>query len=131
LIYFFLAFLFYSAIFAAIGSAVDSETDTQQLMFPVTIPLLIGYVIGIMVSSDPGNQIGFWFSYIPFTSSMVMMARLPYGVSNVELAISISILIVSFLGMVWVAGRIYRVGVLMYGKKPSWKELGKWVFYKG
>ena len=131
LIYFALAYLFYASIFAAIGSAVDNETDSQQLLFPVTVPLLIGYLLGIMVSSDPGNQVGFWASMIPFTSPIVMMARMPYGVPTWELALSISLLLGAFFGMTWLAARIYRVGILMYGKKATFKEILKWVTYKG
>ncbi len=131
LIYFALAYLFYASIFAAIGSAVDNETDSQQLLFPVTVPLLIGYLLGIMVSSDPGNQVGFWASMIPFTSPIVMMARMPYGVPTWELALSITLLLGAFFGMTWLAARIYRVGILMYGKKATFKEILKWVTYKG
>lgn len=131
LIYFVLAYLFYASIFAAIGSAVDNETDSQQLLFPVTVPLLIGYLLGIMVSSDPGNQVGFWASMIPFTSPIVMMARMPYGVPTWELLLSITLLIGAFFAMTWVASRIYRVGILMYGKKATFKEILKWVTYQG
>ncbi len=131
LIYFILAYLFYASIFAAIGSAVDNETDSQQLLFPVTVPLLIGYLLGIMVSSDPGNQVGFWASMIPLTSPIVMMARMPYGVPTWELLLSISLLIGAFFGMTWIAARIYRVGILMYGKKATFKEIFKWITYQG
>lgn len=131
LIYFVLAYLFYASIFAAIGSAVDNETDSQQLLFPVTVPLLIGYLLGIMVSSDPGNQVGFWASLIPLTSPIVMMARMPYGVPTWELLLSISLLIGAFFGMTWLAARIYRVGILMYGKKATFKEILKWITYQG
>ncbi len=131
-IFFFLGgYLFYSALYAAIGSAVDSETETQQFMMPVMMPLLLGYALSLsVVTNDPYGSIAFWLSMIPFTSPIAMVVRLPYGVPNWELALSMFILIVGFIGTVWVAGRIYRVGILMYGKKTTFKEMFKWFTYK-
>lgn len=132
LFYFIGSYLLYAAMFAAVGSAVDSEADTQQFMMPITIPLILGMVVSTFVMSNPDSSIGFWFSMIPFTSPIVMMARLPNGgVPAWELATSMSLLVITFILMTWLAGRIYRTGILMYGKKVSWKELGKWLFYKG
>jgi ABC-2 type transport system permease protein len=131
-IFFFLGgYLFYSALYAAIGSAVDSETETQQFMMPVMMPLLLGYALSLsVVTNDPYGPIAFWLSMIPFTSPIAMVVRLPYGVPNWELALSMVILVAGFIGTVWVAGRIYRVGILMYGKKTTFKEMFKWFRYK-
>ncbi|RYG22172.1 MAG: ABC transporter permease [Chitinophagaceae bacterium] len=131
-IFFFLGgYLFYSALYAAIGSAVDSETETQQFMMPVMMPLLLGYALSLsVVTNDPYGPIAFWLSMIPFTSPIAMVVRLPYGVPNWELALSMAILVAGFIGTVWIAGRIYRVGILMYGKKTTFKEMFKWFRYK-
>lgn len=130
-IFFFLGgYLFYSALYAAIGSAVDSETETQQFMMPVMMPLLFGYALSLsVVTNDPYGPLAFWLSVIPFTSPIAMVVRLPYGVPNWQLALSMVLLIIGFIGTVWVASRIYRVGILMYGKKPSLKEMIKWFRY--
>jgi ABC-2 type transport system permease protein len=131
-IFFFIGgYLFYSSLYAAIGSAVDSETETQQFMFPVMMPLLLGYVLSLsVVTNDPYGEMAFWLSIIPFTSPIAMMVRLPYGVPDWQLALSMGLLIIGFIGAVWVASRIYRVGILMYGKKTSLKEMVKWFTYK-
>ncbi|MET1054640.1 MAG: ABC transporter permease [Pedobacter sp.] len=131
-LFFFLGgYLFYSALYAAIGSAVDSETETQQFMFPVMLPLLLGYSLSLsVVTNDPYGNMAFWLSMIPFTSPIAMMVRLPYGVPDWQLALSMALLILGFIGTVWVASRIYRVGILMYGKKTSMKEMIKWFTYK-
>lgn len=131
-IFFFLSgYLFYSALYAAIGSAVDSETETQQFMMPVMMPLMLGYALSLsVVTNDPYGNVAFWLSMIPFTSPIAMVVRMPYGVPNWELALSMGILIVGFIGTVWVASRIYRVGILMYGKKTTFKEMFKWFTYK-
>ncbi len=131
-IFFFLGgYLFYSALYAAVGSAVDNEADTQQFMMPVMMPLLLGYALSLsVVTNDPYGPIAFWLSMIPFTSPIAMVVRLPYGVPNWELALSMAILVAGFIGTVWVAGRIYRVGILMYGKKTTFKEMFKWFRYK-
>nr|WP_316738234.1 ABC transporter permease [Pedobacter aquatilis] len=129
--YFLGGYLFYSALYAAIGSAVDSETETQQFMMPVMMPLLVGYALSLsVVTNDPYGSIAFWLSMIPFTSPIAMAVRLPYGVPAWELGLSMFILVVGFIGTVWFAARIYRVGILMYGKKPSLKEIFKWFWYK-
>ena len=130
-IFFFLGgYLLYAALFAAIGSAVDSETDTQQFMLPVTIPLILAYVASTNVIQNPDGPIGFWFSMIPFTSPIVMMVRLPFGVPWIQLAASMLLLVLGFLFTTWMAARIYRTGILMYGKKVSYRELGKWIRYR-
>ena len=131
LFYFLFGYLFYASVYGAIGSAVDNETDTQQFMFPIMLPLLAGYLIGLMTAGQADNKLLFWASIIPFTSPITMMSRLPFGVEPWELILSMSLLVISTFGMVWLAAKIYRVGILMYGKKPSFKEIGKWLFYKG
>jgi len=130
-IFFFLVgYLLYSAMFAAIGSAVDSEADTQQFMMPVTIPLILSVVLIGNVVGNPEGPIAFWFSIIPFTSPVVMMMRIPFGVPWTEVVLSVTILVASFIFMTWMAGKIYRTGILMYGKKINYKELYKWLRYK-
>ena len=133
LFYFLGGYLLYSAMFAAIGSAVDDQTDAQQFMFPVTIPLILSYIVSInvVINGDPNGPLAFWLSMIPFTSPIAMVMRLPFGVPAWQLALSGMLLIVGFVGVTWVAARIYRVGILMYGKKVTYKELSKWMFYKG
>ncbi|HET8964358.1 MAG TPA: ABC transporter permease [Chitinophagales bacterium] len=131
-IFFFLAgYLLYAALFAAMGSAVDSESDTQQFMLPVTLPLIFSFVIAQYVIQNPNSPASMWFSLIPFTSPVVMMVRLPFGVPAWEVILSMCLLVLGFLLTTWLAGRIYRTGILMYGKKVSWRELGKWLFYNG
>lgn len=132
LLYFFGGYLLYSALFAAVGSAVDSETETQQFMLPITIPLLFTYILsfGVLIN-DPHGPLAFWLSMIPFTSPIAMLVRVPFGVPVWEIALSFALLVGGFILTTWVAGRIYRVGILMYGKKPSYKELVKWFRYKG
>jgi ABC-2 type transport system permease protein len=129
--YFLIGYLLYASLFAAVGSAVDSETDTQQFMLPVIIPLIFSMAISGSIISNPDGPLAFWFSMIPLTSPIVMMIRLPFHVPFWQLALSMSLLLGFFVLMTWLAGRIYRTGILMYGKKTSWKELGKWLFYKG
>ncbi|KEQ29410.1 hypothetical protein N180_13340 [Pedobacter antarcticus 4BY] len=131
-IFFFLGgYLFYSALYAAIGSAVDSETETQQFVMPVMMPLFVGYALSLsVISNDPYGPIAFWLSMIPFTSPIAMMVRLPYGVPDWQLGLSMVLLIIGFVGTVWFASKIYRVGILMYGKKTSLKEMIKWFTYK-
>jgi ABC-2 type transport system permease protein len=132
LFYFIAGYLMYSSLLAAIGSAVDSETDTQQFMFPVTIPLITAVVIAQMAVYNPESPAVLWCSMIPFTSPIVMMVRVAMGSAPAwQLLLSMFLLIVTFIFTTWLAGRIYRTGILMYGKKVSWKEMGKWLFYKG
>lgn len=130
LFYFLTGYLLYASLFAAIGSAVDNETDTQQLLFPVTIPIIIAIIVAQMVIENPTSAVAFWFSMIPLTAPIVMVVRLPFGVPGWELALSMLLMVGGFLGTTWIASRIYRVGVLMYGKKPTLKEIGKWMFYR-
>ena len=130
-IFFFLGgYLLYGSLFAAVGSAVDNEADTQQFMFPITIPLILGIFVMINAINTPDSPIAFWFSMIPFTSPIVMMVRIPFGVPYWELALSMVLLVLTFLATTWMAGRIYRTGILMYGKKVNYKELWKWIRYK-
>lgn len=131
LFYFLGGYLMYSSLFAAVGAAVDNETDSQQFMIPLTLPLILAFSVGQILLRDPESPTAFWFSIIPFTSPVVMMMRLPFGVAPWELALSMSLLVIGFLFTTWLAGRIYRTGILMYGKKPSYRELWKWLFYKG
>ena len=130
LIYFIGGYFLYSAIYAAIGAAVDNETDTQQFMLPVILPLMLGIYVGFFaVIENPHGIVSTVFSMIPLTSPIVMLMRIPFGVAWWELALSIGILILSIAGVVWIAAKIYRVGILMYGKKPGYKELYKWLKY--
>ncbi len=134
LFYFLGGYLLYSSLFAAVGSAVDAETDTQQFMLPITIPLMLGLFIAQTAVYNPDGPAVFWCSIIPFTAPVVMMVRIATGNAFDhlgELALSMALLIGTFLFTTWFAGRIYRTGILMYGKKVTWKELGKWLFYKG
>lgn len=129
-LYFIGGYLFYSSILAAIGSAVDSEADSQQFITPVLIPLMAGYFISTKTILDPDSSLVFWGSIIPFTSPIVMMSRITNGIPTWEIVLSLSLLFASFIFMAWLAGKIYRTGILMYGKKTSWREIGKWLFYK-
>ncbi|MDT8888098.1 ABC transporter permease [Aquirufa regiilacus] len=131
LFYFFVGYLLYSSLFAAIGSAVESATEAQQFTFIVMIPIILSFLLAQYTMQDPDSTVAFWASMIPFTSPINMMVRLPYGVPMWELALSMSLLVVGFLACSWISARIYRVGILMYGKKATWKELSKWLFYKG
>ena len=128
--YFLAGYLMYSALFAAVGSAVDAEADTQQFVLPITIPLLLSFILIQPIMENPDGPLAFWMSIIPFTSPVIMMVRLPFGVANWELALSVGMLIFSFILTTWIAGKIYRTGILMYGKKASYKELWKWLTYK-
>lgn len=130
-LFFFLGgYLLYAALFAAIGSAVDSESDTQQFMLPVTLPLFLAFIVANIAVYDPDGNIALWFSMIPFTSPVVMMARIPFGVPIEQIWISAGLLILGFILTTWLASRIYRTGILMYGKKVSYKELWKWITYR-
>ncbi|MBK9058761.1 MAG: ABC transporter permease [Flavobacteriales bacterium] len=134
LFYFLGGYLLYSSLFAAVGSAVDAETDTQQFMMPITIPMMVGLFIAQTAVYNPDGPAVFWCSIIPFTSPIVMMVRVATGNAFEhlgELFLSMGLLIATFIFTTWLAGRIYRTGILMYGKKVSWKELGKWLFYRG
>ena len=130
LIYFIGGYFLYSSFYAAIGAAVDNETDSQQFLLPILIPLVLGVYIGFAsVLNDPHGTMATVFSMVPLTSPIVMMMRVPFGVPWYEILISITILFTTFVGVVWFAAKIYRVGILMYGKKPTWGELVKWLRY--
>jgi len=131
LFYFLFGYLLYGALFAAIGSAVDNETDTQQFMLPVTVPLILSIVVAQTVIQNPESPLAFWLSMIPFTSPVIMMVRIPFGVPSWEITLSISLLVLGFIGTTWLAAKIYRTGILMYGKKSNYRELWKWIRYKG
>ncbi len=130
IIYFIGGYFLYSSLYAAIGAAVDSETDSQQFLLPIIMPLILGVYIGFFtVINDPHGTVATVFSIIPFTSPIVMLMRIPFGVPLWQLALSIVLLFGTFIFVVWFAAKIYRVGILMYGKKPTWKELYKWLKY--
>lgn len=130
IVYFIGGYFLYSSFYAAIGAAVDNETDSQQFLLPIIMPLVLGVYIGIFtVINDPHGTVATVFSMIPLTSPIVMLMRIPFGVPWWQIAISVTILFATFFGVVWFASKIYRVGILMYGKKPSWKELFKWLKY--
>ncbi|TYB80281.1 ABC transporter permease [Bizionia gelidisalsuginis] len=129
-LFFISGYLLYSSLYAAIGAAVDSETDTQQFMFPILMPLILSVYVGFFtVIEDPHGTISTLFSFIPFTSPVVMLMRIPFGVPIWQQVVSLIILITTFIVTVWFAAKIYRVGILMYGKKPSYRELLKWMKY--
>ena len=129
--YFITGYLLYASIFAAIGSAVDNETETQQFMLPVTIPIILALMVAMGTMQNPESSLSFWCSMIPLTSPIVMVARLPFGVPYWQLAVSMVLMIITFLAFVWMAAKVYRTGILMYGKKTSWKEMWKWLRYSG
>ncbi|QHT66834.1 ABC transporter permease [Rhodocytophaga rosea] len=130
LFYFLGGYLIYSALFAAVGAASDSDTDAQQFMMPITIPLILSFVLAQGIIRDPDGSLAFWLSMIPLTSPIIMMVRIPFHPPVWQILLSMSLLLLGFLGIVWIAARIYRVGILMYGKKVTYKELGRWLFYK-
>jgi ABC-2 type transport system permease protein len=128
--YFIGGYFLYSSFYASIGAAVDNETDSQQFLLPIIMPLILGVYIGFFtVLNDPHGTVATVFSMIPLTSPIVMMMRIPFGVPWWEIVISLTLLFATFFGVVWFASKIYRIGILMYGKKPSWKELYKWLKY--
>ena len=120
-------FLFYSAMFAAVGSAVDSIQDANQLQTPITVPIILALILAMSVFNDPNSTLAFWGSIIPFTSPVVMMARVPFGIPTWQIILSLVLLYASVVAMAWAAGKIYRVGIFMHGKKPSFKELLSWM----
>lgn len=132
LFYFLGGYLLYSALMAAVGSAVDNDTDTQQFILPITLPLLLAYILSFSVFENPSSTMAVWMSIVPFTSPVIMMVRIAFGIDQGEiwqLYLSMFLLIITFIGAVWFSGRIYRVGILMYGKKPSIREIIKWIRY--
>jgi len=130
LFYFLGGYFLYAALFAAVGSAVDSEGDSQQLMLPISLPIILSFVASQFVMQNPHGSLAFWMSMIPLTSPVVMVVRLPFGVPGWELALSMFLLVAAFVLAVWLAGRIFRIGVLMYGQKVSFNLLRKWLFYR-
>jgi ABC-2 type transport system permease protein len=127
MLYFIGGYFLYSSFYASIGAAVDNETDSQQFLLPIILPLILGVYIGFFtVINDPHGTIATVFSMIPLTSPIVMMMRIPFGVPLWQIAVSLVLLFSTFFLVVWFAAKIYRVGILMYGKKPTWKELYKW-----
>lgn len=123
-------YLLYSSLYAAIGSAVDNIQDAQQLTTIAIVPIILGMVFSMSVANDPNSSLAFWLSVIPFTSPMVMMARIPFGIPSWEIWLSVVVLFITFFAMIWVCAKIYRVGIFMYGKKPTMKELVRWARYK-
>lgn len=126
-VFFLLGYVFYSSIYAAIGSAVDNETETQQFTLIAMVPLMLGMYGSFSIINNPEGPMAFWLSIIPFTSPVAMIARIPYGVPAWQIALSIGLLLASALLMIWIAGKVYRVGILMYGNKATFKELWKWI----
>ena len=126
--YFLGGYLLYGALFAAVGAAVDAPSDAQQFMFPITIPLLVGYMsLFVFVLQDPYSSVSFWLSIVPLTSPIAMMGRISYGVPFWELVLSMGLLVLGFLGTTWMASKVYRIGILMHGTKPTYRTLLKWI----
>ena len=130
ILYFILGYLLYASLFAAIGSAVENEGDSQQLQLPVTVPLLLGFFIALYAYKAPDSALAFWGSMIPFTSPIVMLARIPFGVPVWQLVVSLAVLFLTFVLCAYLSAKIYKVGILMFGKKSSWKDLWKWLKQK-
>lgn len=128
--YFIGGYLLYAAMFAAVGAAVENENDTNQFMLPITVPLILAIIVSVNILNDPNGPVAFWFSIIPFTSPIAMMIRVPFGVPGWQLALSLGLLVLGCICTTYMAAKIYRVGILMYGKKTSYKELWKWLRYK-
>ena len=131
LFYFLGGYLMYGSLFAAVGSAVDAEADSQQFILPVTVPLILSFILIQPIMENPDSSLAFWMSIFPLTSPIIMMVRIPFGVSEWELLVSILVLVGSFILSTKLAAKIYRTGILMYGKKINYKELWKWLRYKG
>ncbi len=130
LLFFIGGYLFYSSIYAAVGSAVDNIQDASQLSSIATMPVIIGIVASMAIIQDPNSSLAFWVSIFPFTSPMAMMSRVPFGIPTWEVILSLVILYLSFLAMIWISAKIYRVGIFMYGKKPNFADLIRWARYK-
>ena len=129
LFYFIGGYFLYSAMFAAVGSAVDNETDTQQFVTPISMLLIIPMVCSTIIANAPDSSLSLWLSMIPFTSPVAMMLRIPFGVPIWQVVTSVALLFVTFIIFTWLAGKVYRTGILMYGKKVSWKEIIRWIKY--
>lgn len=127
LLFFVFGYLLYASLYAAIGSAVENEGDTQQLQMPLTIPLMLGYIIALYAFRAPDSSLAIFGSLFPFTSPIVMIARLPFGVPGWQIWLSIGLLVLTFAGCAWLSAKIYKVGILMFGKKSTWKDLWKWL----
>ncbi len=127
IVFFLLGYIFYSSMYAAIGSAVDNETETQQFTMFAIIPLMVGMYGSFTIMNNPEGPLGFWLSMIPFTSPVAMIARIPFGVPIWQIILSTSLLLISTILMIFIAGKVYRVGILMYGNKATAKELWKWI----
>ncbi|MFA6869331.1 MAG: ABC transporter permease [Bacteroidales bacterium] len=133
LFFFVTGYFFYASLYAAIGGAVDNDTDTQQFMLPLTLPLLLTFIVSQYIAENPDGTLAFWFSIIPFTSPIAMMIRMPFGMEAVqswEIILSCSLMVLGCVASAWIAAKIYRTGILMYGKKITYKELWKWIRYK-
>jgi ABC-2 type transport system permease protein len=130
LVYFVGGYLLYSSMFAAIGASVDNESDTSQFMTPITLVVLFALYAGMYSAENPDGPLAFWCSMIPFTSPIVMMVRVPFDVPVWQLGLSLGLLVLTIVGTIWLSAKIYRVGILMYGKKPTVKEIIKWIKYK-
>ena len=133
LFFFVTGYFFYASLYAAIGGAVDNDTDTQQFMLPLTLPLLLTFIVSQFIAENPDGALAFWFSIIPFTSPIAMMIRMPFGMEAVqswEIILSCSLMVLGCVASAWIAAKIYRTGILMYGKKITYKELWKWIRYK-
>lgn len=128
--YFIAGYFLYGSLFASVGAAVDQETDSQQFMLPLTLPLILSFIMIQPIIDNPHGDLAYWFSMIPFTSPIIMMVRIPFGVPIFELILSMTILLIGIFSSVWLSSKIYRVGILMYGKKTSYKEIWKWLKYK-
>jgi len=127
ILFFIFGYLLYASLFAAIGSAVENEADSQQLQLPITLPLLIGFLVAFYAFKAPDSPVVFWCSMIPFTSPIVMLARLPFGVPDWQFILSLALLVITFVVCAWASAKIYKAGILMFGKKNSWKDLWKWL----
>ncbi len=130
LLFFFGGYFLYAALFAAVGSVCDNETDSQQFVFPITLPLIIAIIVMVNTIQAPDTQLSFWFSIIPFTSPIIMMARIPYGVPYTEIFLAATLLILTFMAVAWGASKIYSTGILMHGTKPTWRNIFKWIKQK-
>jgi ABC-2 type transport system permease protein len=130
LFYFLAGYLLYSSFLGAVGAAVDNDEDSQQMVFPVTFPLILSIMLLFPIARNPEGQLAFWCSIIPFTSPVAMMARVPYGIPIWELLLSMGLLVLTTIGAIYAAAKIYRVGLLMYGKKVNIREMIKWLRYK-
>ena len=129
LLYFIGGYLLYAAMFAATGSACDNETDSQQFTLPISAPMILSIIFATTIANAPNSSLSIWLSMIPFTSPIAMMLRIPYGVPYWQIGLSLAILVLTFILFTWFAAKIYRTGILMYGKKTSWKEIFKWLKY--